>query len=685
MMKKSSKKDNSNIEVLEKNETTVEENKTDNLQFNNDETENVEVQEIENNVDENLEKTDNETTEDKSIEEIKLEATEVANIQSDNTNIENYNVGGSDNIDIKKENNISKQDNTSINKISNNKEDSNKYETISSISPKKSKLKKFLLITLILLIIFFIITTLSTIFAIVNLNNKNIITGISIGNEDISNLSIEEANSKVSSIVDNKLSQELVLYYGNYELKVMPSQFEVSFDIEGSVSKAYSIGRSGNLIKDNFDILNLLIKKCTITPAFKYNEDSMNKLFSELQANIPDHLVEPAYYIEDNKLIITNGEDGIVVQKDLLKQSIINFINDFSFSNTRIEIPIQDRKASSINIDKIYSEVHKEAKDAYFTKDPYAIYPHVNGVDFAISIEEAKKIVETKNNNYTIPLKVLTPQVTTNDLGTEAFPNLLSTFSTTYSTSNVNRSTNIYIAAKKINGIVIMPGETFSYNQTVGKRTAAAGFKEAAVYAGGKVTTDIGGGICQVSSTLYNAVLLANLEIVERENHAFNPGYVKAGTDATVSWGYIDFRFKNTRNYPIKVVCSATNGTVLFNLYGLKEQNEYDVVVEATITSYIPYSTVTENDPTLEVGQTKVLESGSSGCRSVTYRVLKQNGKEVSRTLLSQDTYLPHNRVIAVGTKAPAKKQEQPAEKQTKEEPKQEVNTTVQSESEAQN
>lgn len=102
-----------------------------------------------------------------------------------------------------------------------------------------------------------------------------------------------------------------------------------------------------------------------------------------------------------------------------------------------------------------------------------------------------------------------------------------------------------------------MPGETFSYNQTVGERTIAAGYKEAGAYAGGKVVQDVGGGICQTSSTLYNAALLANLEIVDRSNHQFLTSYVDASRDATVAWGSIDFQFKNTRTYPIKIEASA--------------------------------------------------------------------------------------------------------------------------------
>ena len=259
-------------------------------------------------------------------------------------------------------------------------------------------------------------------------------------------------------------------------------------------------------------------------------------------------------------------------------------------------------------------------------------------------------LTENKES-YIIPLKVLSPKVTTNQIGTEAFPDLLGSFSTTYSTSNSNRSTNIRLAASKINGIVIMPGETFSYNQVVGKRTAAAGFKSAAVYSNGQVTTGIGGGICQVSSTLYNAVLYANLEIVERTNHGFNPGYVKAGTDATVSWGGPDFKFKNNRDYPIKIICSGSGGKVNFQIFGLKTDEDYEVQIQSSVIQTIAFKTVYQNDNSLAKGKTKVLQSGSNGCKTETYKILKKNGVVVSKILLSRDTYNPHNKIVAVGTK----------------------------------
>lgn len=388
-----------------------------------------------------------------------------------------------------------------------------------------------------------------------------------------------------------------------------------------------------------------------INPGFSYSEETLDSLMNEMESNFSDRLIESSYYIENNNLILSKGRDGVIIDRNSLKSEIVYFINNLYCNLDTIDIPVLQKTVSPLDITKIHEEIYRAPKDAFYTTNPYVVHPHVDGVDFAISIEEAKNSFNASQETCVIPLKVLTPNVTTNQIGPEAFPNLLGSYYTTFSTSNKNRSTNIRLATQKINGTVIMPGETFSYNKVVGKRTAAAGFKSAGVYSGGEVTTGIGGGICQVSSTLYNAVLLANLEIVERTNHGFNPGYVPAGRDATVSWGGPDFKFKNNRDYPIKLICSVSGGKILTQVFGLKSNNEYEVEIESYITSYIKYKTIKKNDPTLAKGKTKVIQNGSNGCRSVAYRILKQNGEVISKTLLSKDTYNPHNKIVSIGIK----------------------------------
>lgn len=301
-----------------------------------------------------------------------------------------------------------------------------------------------------------------------------------------------------------------------------------------------------------------------------------------------------------------------------------------------------------IDIEKIYNEVHREVQDAYYTTDPFIVYPEADGIDF--DIENAKTILLEEKEEYEIPLIITKPSKTTKDIGTEAFPDLLATFSTNYLASNQNRTTNLILSAGKINGTVVLPGEEFSYNKVVGERTVSAGYKEAATFSGGKVVNGLGGGICQISSTLYDAVIMANLEVTERRNHQFVTSYVAAGKDATVVWGSQDFKFKNTRKYPIRITATVSGGVATIQIWGLKEEIEYDITIETKKTSTIVCETQYVQDASLPVGQQKVVQEGSNGRKVEAYKITRLNGEIVSTTLLSKDTYNAMKRIIHVGT-----------------------------------
>ena len=518
-------------------------------------------------------------------------------------------------------------------------------------SKPKKKSHKLLIFSICIIILIIILGLLSTIFALLNINNTKIISGITILGIDVSNLTKYEAISKVSDELNARLNTNLVFNHNEELYNVLPSQLECSYNVTEAVDKAYSYGRGGNIFKNNFDILNIYFKKVNIDPSFVYNDNLFNSIIQQMNSNFADGLKESSYTIDGNNLIITSGRSGSVIIDDTLKELVVNKLTSTNYNTDSIEIPTEIKEVSNIDIDKIHSEIYKEPVDATYTKDPFVVYPSSNGLDFNISVDEVKSMISTPQESYTIPLKTLYPNVTTDDIGTEAFPDLLSSYTTSYASSNSNRSTNISLAASKINGKVLMPGEEFSFNDTVGKRTVQAGFKTAAVYSNGQVTTDVGGGICQVSSTLYNAVLKSNLEITNRINHTFTVGYVPIGLDATVSWGAPDFKFKNNRSYPIKIVATTSNKKLTIQVFGLKEEVEYEVELVSYKTASVPYSTVYTTDSSLAKGKTKVVQSGSNGAKSVAYKILKLNGKEVSRTLLSKDTYSPHNQIIARGTK----------------------------------
>lgn len=514
----------------------------------------------------------------------------------------------------------------------------------------QKKLKSFLLLLIPLFIFAILVGILSTVFALINRDNETIFSGISVQGIDVSNLTIDEAKRKVSSIIGNHISEEISLQHNDFQTVILPEQFGVSFDVDSAVEQAYYIGKSDNLIKNNYTILSLLLKNYNISPSINYDEDLLNSLIDSINAQLPDRVVNSGYSIDGTNLIITSGKDGILISSSDLKDEILSFLNDISSKNETINIPVNNVGAEPINLDAIYKDIFKLPVDASYTTNPYVVYPSSNGLDFAISMEEAKAIISNQQDEYTIPLKITYPNVTTNQIGNEAFPDLLSQFSTSFTSSGYNRSNNIILSSAKLNGLVLMPGEEFSYNQAVGQRTRAAGFREAGAYSNGKVVQEVGGGICQVSSTLYNAVLYATLEIVERTNHYFNPGYVKAGLDATVSWGGPDFRFRNNRNYPIRIVTDTSGKKLKVYIYGLKTDDDCTVVLDPRYISSVPYKTTYQNDASLATGETRVVSSGSNGCKTATYKyVYDKNGTLISSECISRDTYSPHNKVVAVG------------------------------------
>ena len=219
---------------------------------------------------------------------------------------------------------------------------------------------------------------------------------------------------------------------------------------------------------------------------------------------------------------------------------------------------------------------------------------------------------------------------------------------TTNTTSNKNRNTNVRLAAEAINGTVIKPGQEFSFNGTVGQRTEAKGYKGAAAYNNGEVVQEIGGGVCQVSTTLYNAVFKAGLKISYRRSHTFEPNYVTPGRDATVSYEQPDFKFINTSSTAIGLRASYADQKMTVSVYGipiLEDGITWDLESKKVEDLGVPEPEYVE-DQTLEPGVEKATSKGSSGSRWETYKVVYKNGKEISRELDHKTTYKGHKPVI---------------------------------------
>lgn len=500
------------------------------------------------------------------------------------------------------------------------KENTTEFKPIENTKEAKTNKSDVLVIFGILLaIVILLVTVVYGTFSIMTEKSTTIAKGVYIKNIDVSGLTREQAKEKINNYISSVIPEEIKLTHNGFETSLSTSQLSIYFNTDEAVDMAYNIGKTGNIFQKNLTILQTRLSKTTIDPGFSIDMDQLKKDLEDISSKLPDKIIESSCYIDGNKLIITKGKAGKTVKVDDSAKYIKQAINDLKIENNSLELLTEDSTPKEIDLNAVYNEIHKEPVNAYYSQNPYVVHPSENGMDFSITLDEAKNMLKEEKDEYVVPLKVLYPSVTTNMIGTEAFPDLLSEFSTKYAASNKNRTTNLILAAKKINGTVLMPGETFSYNKVVGARTIQAGYKEAPIYVSGRVEDGIGGGICQITTTLYNAVVYANLDIVERSNHQFVPSYAGPSRDATVVYGAIDFKFKNNRDYPIKIACSVSGGIANFKIWGLKSDNDYEVQISSRTT-----------------GKT------STAIYSEAYKILKRNGNVVSTTLLSKDTYKRH-------------------------------------------
>lgn len=276
-------------------------------------------------------------------------------------------------------------------------------------------------------------------------------------------------------------------------------------------------------------------------------------------------------------------------------------------------------------------------------------------------VKEAINANPEGNSVVEVPVEVTKPKITKEMLS--KIDGVIGSFTTSYTSSDASRSANVEIAAKTVNGTILMPGDTFSYNNTLGERTTAKGYRDGAAYVGNKVVMVTGGGICQVSTTLYRAVLRAGIMPTERHNHSMTTTYSGPSEDATVSWGSLDYQFKNTYDFPIYIQGYTSNKHVTFNIYGnVQGMDGKTYELQTVVNETLKPSVKTVEDSSLPAGEKVVEQRPVTGYKSTGYLVTYQNGKEIDKKLIAHDVYKQKDEIIKVGTKkAEQPKPEQPA------------------------
>lgn len=343
------------------------------------------------------------------------------------------------------------------------------------------------------------------------------------------------------------------------------------------------------------------------------------------------------------------GKKGNIITKTLAKWKMKDNIHDIKlnliWNKTAVEKEVK-KLAEGINIQPV------DAKISY------------NGSTFSVTGDKSgqavneKKLVEIINSAISsneneipidIPIEVLKARI-----NREMLMNIkinISSFTTSFNKKNINRTENLRIAANFINGTLVLPGEIFSMNKALGPRLESKGYKEAPVIINGTLTSGLAGGICQVTTTVYNAEILANFKIVERRPHGILVSYVEAGRDATISGNTIDLKFKNTNKYPIYINTVMDKSTLTVNFFGAEEHPDQKIEISTEIYETIPADVEYIYDEELRENVKKVEQKPINGAKSRTYRKVYVNGELISSELLSRDTYKITKGRIRIGTK----------------------------------
>lgn len=375
--------------------------------------------------------------------------------------------------------------------------------------------------------------------------------------------------------------------------------------------------------------------------------DMDEAVLTKTVARLTEVLTEPpadtSGELDGQTLRITKAHDGYAPES---LRPLLSDITSYSQSGYTIPVTLETLPAQDLTAQQLHDRLHGEMKNASYDSATDSIVPEQLGADFDIAAVQKAMDEAAPGETVSVPAVIEEPEVTASDLKMLLFRDVLGE-ARTHVSGSAGRIGNVKLSAKLINGIVLNSGDTFSYNDSVGKRTEARGFKPAPAYVKGETVDEVGGGICQTSSTLYLACLLSNMEITERYAHRYVPAYIDWGMDATVSWGGPDYKFTNNTLYPVKIVTEYSKGYLTIKLLGT---NIDGIRVKMTnkVLSKTPWETVYQEDSTMAPGSPDVVKvTPYTGYKVKTYQTIyDKNGSVIDSHFEAASDYKVRNKVV---------------------------------------
>ena len=380
------------------------------------------------------------------------------------------------------------------------------------------------------------------------------------------------------------------------------------------------------------------------------DETVFRQKLSELAQTFSRPAQDTSYEVGQDSLTVTRELDGLAVTEADLEQPIREALSSEADGAVYVDAAILP--AQALSAQDIHDAVAGSMKNAGYDAATDSITPEQAGAEFDVAEAQALLDAASPGETVEIPADIQQPHVTAAELKDVLFRDVLGQCRTHVSGTSA-RINNVKLSAAACNGVVLNTGDVFSYNATTGQRTTAKGYQAAPAYVGGETVDEVGGGVCQTSSTIYYACLRANLEITERYAHRYVPAYIDWGMDATVSWGGPDYKFTNNTDYPIKIVATYSGGYLTVKILGTNVDGTY-VKMTNEVLSTTPWETVYEDDDTLPAGTEKVTTTPYTGYKVKSYRnVYSADGKLISSTYEATSDYKVRNKVISRGPALP--------------------------------
>ena len=543
---------------------------------------------------------------------------------------------------------------------------------------KTRRTPKILLILLGIAVVLCLFMVIAALWLSGGFGSTTILDNVLVSGVNIGGMTREEATAAITESVTPSFAQDMVLELPDTTLTISAADAGISLNVEAMVEAAWQYGRSGSwsenravrenapntsyeldaseyLILNSDYIRGVLNDYCT-----GYNSDFVQSSVS-IEGEMPVLDTADEKFSADapcQTVVMSTGTPNRYIDPEALLAQVTDAYHLRTFQITAEAV--EDEQLPD-DLTQQLTELHEQqtiepvnsAFDRETGEASFEVYGYTFDLEAALELLAQADYTETVE----IQFQLVAPEVTRDSIQDLLFRDELAAYETKH-TNNSNRNTNLKLACAAINGMILMPGEQFDYNTALGKRTAEAGYKAAAASSGGQTVQTIGGGICQVSSTLYYCTLIADLQIDVRQAHSYTSSYMPLGMDATVSWGGPEFRFTNNTNYPIRIEAEVSGGYVKIKLIGTDEKDYY-VKMEYEVLSNSYATTVTQEYPKNNAKGYKdgqVIQTAYNGCevQSSKCKYNKETDELISREKEALSKYKKRDKIVVKIVSAPA-------------------------------